>query len=64
VAGSACCAWPPTGERRQLLRAKLVEEVIEFLAATRGRAAEELATLSKSLLADALRTNNADLEFR
>jgi predicted house-cleaning noncanonical NTP pyrophosphatase (MazG superfamily) len=53
-------------ERRELLRAKLVEEVNEFLAATPGRAAEELVDILDvvAALADALGINQTDLEVR
>jgi predicted house-cleaning noncanonical NTP pyrophosphatase (MazG superfamily) len=53
-------------ERCELLRAKLVEEVNEFLAATPGRAAEELVDILEvvAALADALGINQTDLEVR
>jgi predicted house-cleaning noncanonical NTP pyrophosphatase (MazG superfamily) len=63
-AGSFHLATP--SERRQLLRAKLVEEVNEFLQATPGRAAEELVDILEvvAALADALGINQTDLEVR
>jgi predicted house-cleaning noncanonical NTP pyrophosphatase (MazG superfamily) len=53
-------------ERREPLRAKLVEEVNEFLQATPGRAAEELVDILEvvAALADALGINQTDLEVR
>jgi predicted house-cleaning noncanonical NTP pyrophosphatase (MazG superfamily) len=53
-------------ERRELLRVKLVEEVNEFLAATPGRAAEELVDILETVaaLADSLGINHSDLEVR
>ena len=53
-------------ERRELLRAKLVEEANEFLEATPGRAAEELVDILEvvAALAEALGINQTDLEVR
>jgi predicted house-cleaning noncanonical NTP pyrophosphatase (MazG superfamily) len=53
-------------ERCELLRAKLVEEVNEFLEATPGWAAEELVDILEvvAALADALGINQTDLEVR
>jgi predicted house-cleaning noncanonical NTP pyrophosphatase (MazG superfamily) len=62
--GSFHLATP--AERQELLRAKLVEEVYEFLEATPGRAAEELVDILEvvAALADALGINRTDLEIR
>jgi predicted house-cleaning noncanonical NTP pyrophosphatase (MazG superfamily) len=53
-------------ERHDLLRAKLVEEVNEFLEATPDRAAEELVDILEvvAALTDALGISHADLEIR
>jgi predicted house-cleaning noncanonical NTP pyrophosphatase (MazG superfamily) len=53
-------------ERRELLRAKLVEEVNEFLEAAPGRAPEQLVDILEvvAALADALGINQTDLEVR
>jgi predicted house-cleaning noncanonical NTP pyrophosphatase (MazG superfamily) len=62
--GSFHLATP--AERHDLLRAKLVEEVNEFLEATPDRAAEELVDILEvvAALADALGIRHADLELR